>query len=125
MAPRIFTFLRSPVTGISGGHPTRLKVVWSVESCRKLASSVKMSAQCRERAFFKRGIDAAVPSVLGCGIGARQHTARPLHRKSPAMKQFPYLAGMILNTELLLDHPGNHGRRPDAAVQTVRNRTAV
>src|ERR1035437_2270982 len=52
MAPRIFTLLRSPVTGISGGHPTRLQVAWSVESCRKLASSVKRSAQCRERAFF-------------------------------------------------------------------------
>src|SRR5690348_2751717 len=52
MAPRIFTFLRSPVTGISGGCPTRLQVAWSVESCRKLASSVKMSAQCRDRAFF-------------------------------------------------------------------------
>ena len=50
--PRIFTFLRSPVTGTSGGHPTRLQVAWMVESCRKLASSVKMSAQCRERAFF-------------------------------------------------------------------------
>src|SRR5262249_43192748 len=47
-----FTFLRSPVTGISGGHPTRLQVAWSVESCRKLASSVKMSAQFRKRAFF-------------------------------------------------------------------------
>src|SRR5258708_22095449 len=52
MAPRIFTLLRSPVTGISGGHPTRLQVAWSVESCRKLASSVKMSAPRRAGAFF-------------------------------------------------------------------------
>ena len=52
MAPRIFTFLRSPVTGTSGGRPTRLQVACKVESCRKLASSVKISAQCRERAFF-------------------------------------------------------------------------
>src|SRR6478672_9312453 len=99
MAPRIFTFLRSPVTGTSGGHPMRLQVAWSVESCRKLASSVKMSAQCRERVFFKGGIDAAVPSVLCRGIGARQHAAGPLHRKSPAMKQSAHMAGMILNTE--------------------------
>ena len=52
MAARIFTFLRSPVMGISGGHPMRLQVAWSVESCRKLASSVKRRAQWRERAFF-------------------------------------------------------------------------
>jgi len=52
MAPKILTFLRSPVTAISGARPTRLQVAWSVESCRKLASSVKMSAQFRARAFF-------------------------------------------------------------------------
>lgn len=51
-APRIFTFLRSPVTGTSGGQPTRLQVACSVESCRKLASSVKINAQCRDWAFF-------------------------------------------------------------------------
>src|SRR5712692_392541 len=52
MAPRIFTLLRSPVTGTSGGQPTRLQVACRVESCRKLASSVKISAQCRAWAFF-------------------------------------------------------------------------
>jgi hypothetical protein len=35
------------------------------------------------------------------------------------------MAGMILNAELLLDHPGNHGRCPDAVIQTVSYRTAV
>src|SRR5258707_8113541 len=104
MAPRIFTFLRSPVTGTSGGHPTRLQVAWSVESCRKLASSVKISAQCRDWAFFEGRIDAAVPSVLRRGIGARQHAARSLHPKTPTMKQFSHLAPMILNPELLLYH---------------------
>jgi hypothetical protein len=84
-----------------------------------------MSAQCRDRAFFKGGIDAAVPSVLRCRVGARQHAAGPLHRKSPSVKQFAHVAGMILNAEFLLDHPSNHGRRPDAAIQTVRHRTAV
>src|SRR5438128_7726165 len=73
MAPRIFTFLRAPVTGISGGHPTRLQVAWSVESCRKLASSVKMSAQCRDRAFFL-GRDRC-----GGAIGPA-----PRHRRAPA-----------------------------------------
>src|SRR5260370_9438267 len=125
MAPRIFTFLRSPVTGTSGGQPTRLQVAWSVESCRKLASSVEISDQCRDWAFCEGRIDAAVPSVLRRGIGARQHAARALHRKSPTMKQFAHVARMILNPELLLDHPGNHGRRPDAGVQTVGHRTTI
>jgi hypothetical protein len=44
--------LRSPVTGTWGGWPTRLQVACSVESCRKLASSVKINAQCSVRAFF-------------------------------------------------------------------------
>jgi hypothetical protein len=48
----IFTLLRSPVTGISGGWPTRLQVACRVESCRKLASSVKISARFSVRAFF-------------------------------------------------------------------------
>src|SRR5215472_13299237 len=79
MAPRIFMFLRSPVTGTSGGHPTPLPVAWMVESCRKLAWSVKMSVQFRERAFFNGRIDAPVPSVLRRGIGARQHAMRAWH----------------------------------------------
>ena len=45
MAPRILTLLRSPVTGISGGRPMRLQVACRVESWRKLASSLKISAQ--------------------------------------------------------------------------------
>jgi hypothetical protein len=52
IAPKIFTVLRAPVTGTCGGQPTRLQVACSVESCRKLALSVKISAQCRAWAFF-------------------------------------------------------------------------
>src|SRR5439155_8789457 len=52
MAPKILTFFRCPVTGTSGAQPTRLHVAWRVESCRKLASSVKISAQFCARAFF-------------------------------------------------------------------------
>src|ERR1035437_8424889 len=52
MAPRIFTLLRSPVTGTWGGWPTRLQVACSVESCRKLASSVKINAQSFVWDFF-------------------------------------------------------------------------
>jgi hypothetical protein len=43
---------RSPVNGTSGGWPARLQVACKVESWRKLASPVKISAQFRERAFF-------------------------------------------------------------------------
>jgi hypothetical protein len=35
------------------------------------------------------------------------------------------MAGMILNTELLLDQPGDHGRCPDAIVQTIGDWAAV
>jgi hypothetical protein len=85
---------------------------------------VKISAQCRE-AFFKGRIGTAVPAVLRYGVGAGQYAAGPLHRKSPGMKQLAHMAGMILDPELLLDYPGDHGRRPNAAVQPVGYRTAV
>src|SRR5207237_186154 len=52
MAPRILTLLRCPVTGISGECPTRLQVACRVESWRKLASSVKISAQFFSWDFF-------------------------------------------------------------------------
>src|SRR5216683_5929487 len=52
MAPKIFTLLRCPVTGTSGGQPTRLQVACRVESWRKLASSVKINAQFCRCAFF-------------------------------------------------------------------------
>src|SRR5438270_401736 len=42
MAPKIFTLLRCPVTGTSGGQPIRLQVACRVESWRKLASSVEI-----------------------------------------------------------------------------------
>jgi len=35
------------------------------------------------------------------------------------------MAGMILNAEFRFDHPGNHGRGPNAAVQAVGFRTVV
>src|SRR5207302_5228769 len=48
MAPKIFTLLRCPVTGTSGGQPIRLQVACRVESWRKLASSVKIRTLHRE-----------------------------------------------------------------------------
>ena len=50
--PQIFTLLRCPVTGTSGGQPIRLQVACRVESWRKLASSVKSNAQFCRGAFF-------------------------------------------------------------------------
>src|SRR5437667_11093139 len=47
-----FPVLRSPVTQNSGARPTRLQVACKVVSCRKLASSVKISAQFFLWAFF-------------------------------------------------------------------------
>jgi len=41
------------------------------------------------------------------------------------MKQLAHMAGMILNAKLFLDHPGDHGRGPDAAVEPVGDRAAV
>src|SRR5439155_17772668 len=52
MAPKIFTLLRCPVTGTSGGQPTRLQVVCRVQSWRKLASSVKINDQFCRCVFF-------------------------------------------------------------------------
>src|SRR5450759_1625776 len=72
MAPRIFTLLRSPVTETAGGQPTRLQVACRVESCRKLASSVKINAQCRTWAFF-----------LGSDRCAGASGPAPRHRSGP------------------------------------------
>jgi len=41
------------------------------------------------------------------------------------MEQLAHMTGVILDVEFLFDHPGDHGRRPDAGVQAVSGRTAV
>jgi hypothetical protein len=86
---------------------------------------VKINAQFRARAFFKIRIDTPPPAVLRGDVRARQNAARPLHRKSPGGQQLAHMTGMILDAEFLFDHPGDHGRRPDAIVQTVSHRAAV
>src|SRR5438874_4065469 len=82
MAPKIFTLLRCPVTGTSGGQPTRLQVACRVESWRKLASSVKINAQFCRCAFFKTGIGVALPAILLVRVGSGQHATRTLHREA-------------------------------------------
>src|SRR5580693_4976454 len=107
MAPKIFTLLRCPVTGTSGGQPTRLQVVCRVESWRKLASSVPL------------------PAILLISVGSGQHATRALHGEAQTMEQLAHMAWMIMNSEFLLDDPGDHGRGPDARIQTVGYRAAV
>ena len=53
-----------------------------MESWRKLASSLKISAQFFAWDFFKPGIGVAMPAVLLGGIGASQHPMGPLSRIS-------------------------------------------
>ena len=109
--------LRSPVNGTSGGRPTRLQVACIVESCRKLASSVKISARLWVSGlFFKVGIGAPMPAVLRSSVGARQYAAGALHGEAHLVKQFAHVPRMVGDAELLLDHPSQHGRSPDPPV---------
>jgi len=41
------------------------------------------------------------------------------------MKQLAHVAGMIDDTELLFDDPGDHRRGPDATIQPISHRAAV
>ena len=66
-----------------------------------------------------------MPAVLRAGVGAGQHAARSLHRKAQPVQQFSHVARMIADAEFFLDHPGNHGRGPQAAVQAVRHGTTI
>ncbi|PYV66449.1 MAG: hypothetical protein DMG96_42320 [Acidobacteria bacterium] len=53
-----------------------------MESRRKLASSVNISAQFCARAFFNVGIHVALPTIPFGGIGSGQYALRPLHGKT-------------------------------------------
>ena len=66
-----------------------------------------------------------MPAVLLVGVGAGQHAARPLHREAQPVQQFSHVARVIAHAEFLLDHPGNHGRGPKAAVQAVGHGTTI
>src|ERR1700730_15529722 len=41
------------------------------------------------------------------------------------MQQLAHMSGMVLHTELLFDHPGDHRRGPHSALQSVSHRTTV
>src|SRR5437870_8326675 len=121
MAPRIFTLLRSPVTETSGGQPTRLQVACRVESCRKLASSVKISAQCRAGAFF--GSDRCG----GASGSAPRHRRGPEYGADVAPKIPTHAATCVHDRDDTgcRTPPRSPRRCPDAVVQSVSHRTAV
>ena len=66
-----------------------------------------------------------VPAVLLADVSAGQHAARSLHREAQPVQQFSHVARMIADAEFFLDHPGNHGRGPQAAVQAVGHGTTI
>src|ERR1039457_3380261 len=66
-----------------------------------------------------------MPSVLLDGVAPRQYTPWPLHREVERVKQLAHMPGMVGDAELLLDHPGNHGRGPHAVVQSVSHRPTI
>jgi len=66
-----------------------------------------------------------MPAVLFGDIGPRQYPAGTLHREVQSMQHSPHVAGMVMNAELLLNHPSNHRRSPYPGIQSVGHRTAV
>jgi hypothetical protein len=86
---RVLAFSASPGLPVGIRRDSRWRGWWNPAG---LASSVKMSAQCRERALFKGWIDAAAPSVLRRGIGAHRRVMGPLHGKYQAVQQFAHIS---------------------------------
>lgn len=66
-----------------------------------------------------------MPPILFFNISACQNTARPLDGESDRVEELPYMAGMVANSELLLNNAGNDARSPDSAVQAVGDRSAL
>jgi len=75
--------------------------------------------------FFKPGIGVALPAILLISAGSGQHATRALHREAQTMEQPAHMAWMIMNAELFLDDPGDHGRGPDTGIQAVGYWAAV
>ena len=66
-----------------------------------------------------------MPTILLSAIGSGQNALGALHGKPDFMQESTHVARMIMDPELLLEDPGNHGRGPNSCVQTVSYRTAV
>src|SRR5258708_24977221 len=103
MAPKIFTLLRCPVTGTSGGQPTRLQVACRVESWRKLASSANINAQFCRCVFFKAGISVPLRATLLVSVGWTQPATPALPAEAQTMEQHAHMSGVITNAEFLPD----------------------
>src|SRR5207253_11275915 len=69
--------------------------------------------------FFKPGIGVALPAILLISAGSGQHATRALHREAQTMEQPAHMAWMIMNAELFLDDPCDHGSGPDTGIQAV------
>jgi hypothetical protein len=67
--------------------------------------------------FSKAGIGVPLPAILLVSVGTGQQATRALHREAQTMEQPAHMARMILNAELFLDDPGDHGRGPDTGIQ--------
>src|ERR1039458_1791524 len=74
--------------------------------------------------FFNLWIGTSMPSVLLDGVGPRQYPPWPLHREIQRVKQLAHMPRMVGDTELLLDHPGDH-RRVDLAGDRLGDRGGV
>jgi hypothetical protein len=66
-----------------------------------------------------------VPTVLLSAIGSGRNALRALHGKTNFMQESTYMTGMMMDSELFLQDPSNHGRSPHSRIQTVGHRTTV
>ena len=66
-----------------------------------------------------------MPAILFAGVGTRQQAAWTLHGEVQIVEQPSDMTGVVTDMKLFLDDPGNHWRGPDAAVQSIRYRSAV
>ena len=66
-----------------------------------------------------------MPAILRLGVGFGPNPSWALHRKAQFKQQLAHVAGMVVHPELLLNHPGDHGRGPDSGVQAIGHRAAV
>ena len=66
-----------------------------------------------------------MPAILFAGVGTRQQAAWTLYGEVQIVEQPSDMTGVVTDMKLFLDDPGNHWRGPDAAVQSIRDRSAV
>jgi hypothetical protein len=75
--------------------------------------------------FFKAGIGVPPPAILLVSVGTGRHATRAPHGDAQTVEQLAHMAWMLMNAEFLVDDPGDHGRGPDARIQTIGYRAAA